>query len=132
LVHKLDTFTDQQRATQKQIRGLIWKFYGSLKDYRLNPSGRRAGTLRARFDYVFRRRTGFATLDRLLIVGRVTEPSFRFLQLNTAAAWALGPNRRARPTAVLEPDHQNRCPPERVRGTDSPCRGRGITISRDS
>jgi hypothetical protein len=66
LVHKLDTFNDQQRATQKQLRGLIWNFYASLKGYRLNPGKRRAGVLRARFDRIFRRRTGFATLDRLL------------------------------------------------------------------
>jgi hypothetical protein len=66
LVHKLDTFNDHQRAAQKQIRGLIWNFYASLKAYRLNPSNRWAGTLRARFDRIFRRRTGFATLDRLL------------------------------------------------------------------
>jgi len=66
LVHKLDTFNDQQRAVQKRLRDLIWNFYASLKAYRLNPSGRRARTLRARFDRIFRRRTGFATLDRLL------------------------------------------------------------------
>jgi hypothetical protein len=66
LVHKLDTFNDQQRVTQKQVRGLIWNFYASLKAYRLNPSNRRARTLRVRFDRIFRRRTGFATLDRLL------------------------------------------------------------------
>ena len=66
LVHKLDTFNDHQRAAQKRLRGLIWNFYASLKAYRLNPSNRWASTLRARFDRIFRRRTGFATLDRLL------------------------------------------------------------------
>ena len=66
LVHKLDTFNDQQRAAQKRLRGLIWNFYASLKGYRLNPSNRWASTLRARFDRIFRRHTGFATLDRLL------------------------------------------------------------------
>lgn len=66
LVHKLDTFNDLQRAAQQRVRGLIWNFYASLKAYRLNPDKRRAGALRARFDRVFRRRTGFATLDRLL------------------------------------------------------------------
>jgi hypothetical protein len=66
LVHKLDTFNDQQRAAQKRLRDLIWNFYASLKAYRFTPSSRRAGTLRARFDRIFRRRTGFATLDRLL------------------------------------------------------------------
>jgi len=66
LVHKLDTFNDPQRAAQKRLRGLIWNFYASLKAYRLNPSNRWASTLRTRFDRIFRRRTGFATLDRLL------------------------------------------------------------------
>ena len=66
LVHKLDAFTDQNRAAQKRIRGLIWKFYADLKAYRTRPSQRRSLALRARFDRIFRRRTGFATLDRLL------------------------------------------------------------------
>jgi hypothetical protein len=29
-VHKLDTFTDQQRAAQKRVRGMIWNFYGIM------------------------------------------------------------------------------------------------------
>jgi hypothetical protein len=66
LVHKLETFTDKHRAAQKKVRGLIWNFYGDLRTYRLRPSRRRALGLRARFDRIFRRRTGFATLDRLL------------------------------------------------------------------
>jgi Transposase IS66 family len=66
LVHKLDTFTDQHRAAQTRVRGLIWDFYADLKAYQLKPGKRRASTLRARFDRIFLRRTGFATLDRLL------------------------------------------------------------------
>ena len=66
LVHKLDTFTDQHRAAQTQVRGLIWDFYADLKAYQLKPGKRRARALRARFDRIFLRRTGFATLDRLL------------------------------------------------------------------
>ena len=66
LVHKLDTFTDKHRAAQTRVRGLIWDFYASLKAYRLKPSPRRAAALRARFDRIFLRRTGFVTLDRLL------------------------------------------------------------------
>jgi hypothetical protein len=66
LVHKLDTFTDQQRAAQGRLRSLIWDYYASLKAYRLKPSARRAVALRARFDRIFLRRTGFVTLDRLL------------------------------------------------------------------
>jgi hypothetical protein len=66
LVHKLDTFTDQQRAAQARVRSLIWRFYASLKAYQLKPTERRSIALRARFDRIFLRRTGFVTLDRLL------------------------------------------------------------------
>jgi hypothetical protein len=66
LVHKLDAFTDLHRAAQQRIRALIWEFYADLKMYRVNPSKNRRLTLRARFDRIFRRRTGFVTLDRLL------------------------------------------------------------------
>jgi Transposase IS66 family len=66
LVHKLETFTDQQRAAQARMRELIWWFYADLKAYRREPSRRRRAELRARFDRIFRRRTGFVMLDRLL------------------------------------------------------------------
>jgi hypothetical protein len=66
LVHKLDTFTDKHRAAQALIRRLIWRLYAALKAYRLKPSRRRRTALRAWFDRIFRRRTGFVTLDRLL------------------------------------------------------------------
>ncbi len=66
LVHKLETFTDQQRAAQQHIRGLIWWYYADLKLYRREPTPRRRREMRGRFDRIFHRRTGFATLDRLL------------------------------------------------------------------
>ena len=66
LVHKLDTFNDRHRATQTRVRGLIWDFYADLRAYQLKPGKRRAQALRTRFDRIFLRRTGFATLDRLL------------------------------------------------------------------
>src|SRR6266436_85161 len=66
LVHKLDTFTDEQRKAQACIRELIWSFYRDLKVYRQNPSRQRKAALRARFDRIFARKTGFVTLDRLL------------------------------------------------------------------
>jgi len=66
LVHKLNTFTEKHRAAQTRVRGLIWGFYADLKVYQMNPGKRRALALRARFDRIFRDRTGFATLDRLL------------------------------------------------------------------
>jgi hypothetical protein len=66
LVHKLDTFTDRQHAAQQLVRALIWWFYADLKAYRRAPDRRRRFELRARFERIFRRRTGFVTLDRLL------------------------------------------------------------------
>ena len=66
LVHRLEAFTEQHRLAQAHVRGLIWWFYADLKSYRAAPTPRRRGELRARFDRIFRRRTGFVTLDRLL------------------------------------------------------------------
>ena len=66
LVHKLDAFTDHNLAAQQKVRTLIWDFYADLKAYCANPEKSRRLALRARFDRIFRRRTGFVTLDRLL------------------------------------------------------------------
>lgn len=41
-------------------------FYADLKAYRADPSARRRSELRAQFDRIFHRSTGFVTLDRLL------------------------------------------------------------------
>jgi Transposase IS66 family len=66
LVHKLEAFTDLHRTAQQNMRKLIWNFYADLKLYQANPDKNRRLALRARFDRIFRRRTGFVTLDRLL------------------------------------------------------------------
>ncbi len=66
LVHKLETFTDLQRTAQRRIRALIWWFYADLKAYRKEPTRCRRAELRTRVDRLFRRRTGFVVLDRLL------------------------------------------------------------------
>lgn len=66
LVHKLDTFTDENRAAQAGVRELIWNLYRDLKAYRCAPTRQRKAALRARFDRIFTRKTGFVTLDRLL------------------------------------------------------------------
>src|ERR1700683_4465267 len=66
LVHKLDAFTDENRAAQATARKLIWNFYRDLKAYRCAPTKQRKAALRARFDRIFKRKTGFVTLDRLL------------------------------------------------------------------
>src|SRR3712207_5592155 len=43
-----------------------WWFYAGLKAYRREPNRRRRAELRARFDRLFGRHTGFVILDRLL------------------------------------------------------------------
>jgi len=66
LVHKLDTFTDDNRAAQATVRELIWQLYADLKAYRCAPTPQRKAALQARFDRIFTLKTGFVTLDRLL------------------------------------------------------------------
>jgi hypothetical protein len=66
LVHKLEAFSDRDRAAQNKLRGLIWNYYRDLKLYQSDPSPRRRAQLRQRFDRIFKRRTGWTTLDRLL------------------------------------------------------------------
>ena len=55
-----------ERAAQRRTRALIWRFYRDLKTYRQHPTPQRKAALRARFDRIFTRKTGFVTLDRLL------------------------------------------------------------------
>lgn len=66
LVHKLIPVTDEQRRAVEVTRQLIWWFYADLKAYKLAPCPKRAAAMRARFDRIFTRTTGFALLDRLL------------------------------------------------------------------
>ena len=65
-MHTLDTFTELHRAAQARPHTLIWRFHAALKAYRVAPTRHRRSALRARFDRIFRRCTGFVTLDRLL------------------------------------------------------------------
>ena len=64
LIHKFDTFTDQQRDAQSRTRELIWRFYRDLKAYRLQPTNRRKAVLRTRFDRIFTRRQATTALPR--------------------------------------------------------------------
>ena len=66
LVHKLVPATPEQRRAVEVTRELIWWFYGDLKRWKRDPCPRRAAALRARFDRIFMRQTGYVTLDRLL------------------------------------------------------------------
>ena len=67
LVHKLDTFTDRHRAAlQRLVRSLIWRLYRDLKAYCRDPTPQRRARCRRGLTWIFKRRTGFAILDRLL------------------------------------------------------------------
>ena len=66
LIHKLVPANDKQRNAIEVARRMVWWPYRQLKDYKLRPDPKRAAELSARFDRIFRRRTGYATLDRLL------------------------------------------------------------------
>jgi hypothetical protein len=66
LVYKLIPANDRQRNAVEVTRRMIWWFYRQLKAFKLLPSPARAAELRARFDRIFKRRTGYATLDKLL------------------------------------------------------------------
>ena len=57
---------DIQRRAVEVTRQLIWWFYADLKAYRFAPRPKRAAAMRARFDRIFSRVTGFALLDQLL------------------------------------------------------------------
>src|SRR5208337_4484620 len=75
LIHKLVPANDRQRNAIEVARRMVWWFYRQLKDYKLAPSPEWAAELSARFDRIFKRRTGYATLDRLLkrLLGRKDE-----------------------------------------------------------
>ena len=66
LVHKLIPRNALQRRAVEFVRQLIWWFYADLKAYKRDPCPRRKVALRARFERIFRRTTGFVALDRLL------------------------------------------------------------------
>ncbi len=82
---------------------MIWWFYRQLKDYKRTPSPQRAAELSARFDRIFKRRTRYATLDRLLkrLLGRKDELS-QALDSARMAAIPRRASRLRRPPSRLE------------------------------
>ena len=66
LVHKLMPVAEAHRRAVEIVRHLIWWFYRDLKAYCRDPTARRRAALRARFDRIFKRRSGYVMLDRLL------------------------------------------------------------------
>src|SRR3954447_2667040 len=66
LIHRLVPVTEAQRAAVALVRHLIWWLYRDLKLYRADPSSQAKAGLKARFDRLFGRTTGFAELDAAL------------------------------------------------------------------
>ena len=66
LVHKLQPTNPAHRQAVEVTRTLIWWFYRDLKAYKLAPGPKRARMMRARFDRIFIRETGYILLDQLL------------------------------------------------------------------
>jgi Transposase IS66 family len=66
LVHKLVPANDMQRNAIEVAKRMIWWFYRCLKEYKLAPSPEQAQALRDRFDRIFKRKTRYTMLDRLL------------------------------------------------------------------
>jgi hypothetical protein len=66
LVHKLQPRSKADRDAVELKRTLIWWLYADLKVYQRAPDPQRARALRARFDRIFTRQSGYVMLDRLL------------------------------------------------------------------
>jgi regulator of replication initiation timing len=66
LVHKLQPRSKADRQAVELKRTLIWWLYGDLKRWQLDPDPKQARALRARFDRIFTRQTGYVMLDRQL------------------------------------------------------------------
>ena len=66
LIHKLIPVNDLQRQAIALVRDDVWNLYADLKTYKQQPSDEAAEQLKARFDAIFTRQTGYETLDKLL------------------------------------------------------------------
>jgi Transposase IS66 family len=110
LVHKLIPVNDVQRRAVEITRQLIWWFYADLKAYRLAPCPKRAAAMRARFDRIFTRTTGFAQLDQL---ARVVCASRRPIccGCSTAPKFPSTPTVRKTTSEPLSPSAKSRAEP---------------------
>jgi len=66
LIHKLQPTNAEHREAVELARTLIWWFYRDLKAYKCAPDAKRARMLRARFDRIFTKTTGYILLDQQL------------------------------------------------------------------
>src|SRR5210317_440265 len=62
-IQKLVGYSNHQNKLLEKAKTDIWNFYRALKKYRHNPSESQKLKLETRFDNIFIRKTGFASLD---------------------------------------------------------------------
>jgi hypothetical protein len=65
-IQRIIGFNDSQNQLLEEAKTDIWQLYSDLKKYRDNPSEKDKRDLEKRFDSVFARKTGFASLDLAL------------------------------------------------------------------
>jgi len=66
LLQKLMPATPRQAQAVETMRDLVWCFYKALKAFKQKPSPGLAQAIRRRFDRIFKIRTGYSELDKLL------------------------------------------------------------------
>lgn len=66
LIYKLQPTNAEHRKAVELARTLIWWFYRDLKAYKRAPDAKRARMLRARFERIFTKKTGYILLDQQL------------------------------------------------------------------
>jgi hypothetical protein len=65
-IQKIVGFNDHQNRVLEETKTKVWQFYRDLKKYRRNPDKKQKHDLENRFNRLFTRKTGFATLDMAL------------------------------------------------------------------
>ena len=65
-VHNLNPVGEQQRKAVERVRKRIWVLYRALKAYQRAPTAKRAKQLSSLFDRIFRQKTVYVLLNRLL------------------------------------------------------------------
>jgi len=65
-IQKIIGFNDHQNKRLEEVKTDIWELYNDLKKYRQHPVDKEKKYLENRFDALFTRKTGFATLDQAL------------------------------------------------------------------
>jgi hypothetical protein len=66
LIYRLEPTNAAHRKAVELTRSLVWWFYRDLKHYKRDPDPKRARMMRARFDRIFTKKTGFILLDQQL------------------------------------------------------------------